>query len=226
MKTIKILIPFLGMFALPILWGCSTPNDDEQTVCSWQVVFSDDYQRPDGQIGSNYSFQVSTGGGAAADIFSNRLRIMGTGYWAIRYVNPVTGDIQRVSMIYEGKANTNIMVAAKSRDLGGSWQQQEFYAAVANDSILSIQKCQGAQPQILAWVDFPVVQGHLIRLEILVDNDVITVAAEDLTAGVKKVLSFTDTGTLCIGTTVSINGCCMIDDEAILVDDFKVEACK
>ncbi len=226
MKTRIMFLMFQALLPLVILTSCATGTDNTPTSCAWQTVFSDDFKRADGPIGSNYTVQVNTGTGSPV-IVGGTMQFNGPAdFWAIRYITGVTGDIQRVSMKFIGKNTFSIGVALKSRDLGNNWAEQEYYMAVVNQTSLSILKSQGSTPAYLSSKDLSITQGHQYQLIFTLDGEELGATCEDLTAGGKTVITATDSGTPNTGTIVSMNGCCLNTEDFILIDDFKVEVCK
>lgn len=226
MKKTKLFYVIGLLLPVIFLSACKTGTENPAPACAWQTTFWDEFQEADGPLGSNYTLQVNSGTGSAA-IVSKTLELTGPmDYWAIRYTGTVEGDIQRISMKFLSPETFTIGVAGKSRDLGNNWQQQEFYLAVMNDTLLTIQKCQGMFPTLLAQQTISVTTGHEYQLALLIDGTALTATIEDLTAGFKFQAAATDTGTPNTGTTVSMNGCCLSATDKIRITEFKVEACK
>ena len=206
--------------------GCKTGNETNVTPCNWTTVFYDDFTRADGPIGANYTTQVNTGTLNVA-VSNNQMVLTGPAdFWAIRYVNGVTGNTQRVSIKFIGSKHFSLGVTCKSRDLGNNWMSQEFYMAVVSDTSLSLVKSQGSSGVPLASQATSITVGHQYLLQITVDGAALVGSVEDLTAGGKTLVSATDSGTLNTGTIASLNGCCLLTDVSLALDEFMVEVCK
>lgn len=228
----KILVSYFVIFALFSVLFIQCKKDDSPAIkadIKWASIFSDDFQRADGSIGSSYSIEAISANGqdlsGIADIYQNQLRISDSCYWAVWHSNQVSYDTLKVSVkcyTNEGASSHIFGVTAKHRKLQSKYEQ-EFYAAFAISDTIGIQKCQGMTPLNLVTKYFKIQSNHIYKIELVVINANLTLNIEDITSGLKETLSVTDTGTLLSGTTVGINGNSITNGGVILFDDFLIE---
>lgn len=212
------------LLVLPVscdLLTTAGPND----VKTWQTIFFDDFNRADGDLGSDYSVQIY--GDGSASIENNQLKMEGDQFWAIRYNTEVLDQVIRVSVTVLARPESlhaAVSVSGKTRNLGNDWQQQELYSgalAFDTDSIY-IAEMRGSTYTIVADQTFSTQFNRSYRLELTINNTEITLKVTDLQTGSEQSLTYTDIGTPLNGPIVSLNGR-QETDEVVYFDDFRIE---
>ena len=157
--------------------GCkkSTSDDNPPRDCTWSTVFSDDFNRADGPIGSNY-YEVFSGTGFA-DIFSNQLRVSTTNcYWAICYGTEVDGNKTRASIecrIPDTGGPHAFAIGGKFTNAGQI--AQTGYLGSVGPGRVSIYKVTGAgYPAEMAGDNYTLLAGHTYLLVLTFDENVFT----------------------------------------------------
>lgn len=208
---------------------CSKNETGDGNVL-WNTSFSDDFHRTgSSSLGSNYSVQVGgVGANGTASVVDDKLSFGGKGFWAIRCASTVSGDKVRASVtckVTNGRPQFGIVV--KSRDLGSDWMSQEFYGVFADSSGFAIYKCEGATPYSTPYEliskTFNIQNNRVYKLQIAANNKKINAFIEDIVAGTKDSLQFTDSGTMPVGNIVSLNGNNNSSTDSLLFDDFIIE---
>lgn len=213
------------LLVLPVscdLFTTAGPNDGK----TWQTIFFDDFNRADGDLGSDYSVQIY--GGGSASIESNQLIIQGDGSWAVRYNTEVLDQIIRVSAIVQAGPESHTAIASvsgKTRNLGNEWMSQEMYsgALAFNTDTMYIVSMRGTPYVIVAEKGYEAHLNRPYRLELTINNAEITLKVSDLQTGSEQSLSYTDTETPLNGPIVSLNGYQELIGEVVYIDDFRIE---
>lgn len=197
----------------------------EENTCNWATVFFDDFQRTNGTIGTNYNVQVGCGGNGQADIHDGKMRFFGSGCWAIRYITTIDNDVQRISAkITPVSGSPQCGIACKGRDLGGNFQNQEFYGGFGSNSGFSIYRCQGTTPAALTSGTLGLTLNHTCLYVLTVEDKKITLMVTDLSNSESASVSITDPNEMLTGNLVSMNGFNTAGD-TLQIDDFKIETC-
>ena len=213
-----------------ILFACKKEeNNPEDNNPKWETVFFDDFNRPDGEIGTDYSVQIAFGSGSTS-ISNKRLMLEKGGFYAIRYAKPVPDDIIRISLKCTiGENTTSALgfgVSGKSQNLGTDWEMQELYGGwmYMNDQI-GIMKLTGSTlevPEPLIAKPYDVKINIPYLLEFTIDNMELTLNVTDLNSNITETVSIIDSGNILNGNIISINGY-QGDSDIIFFDDLKIE---
>jgi len=214
-----------------ILSGCEKDNDDDvNDGPKWETILFDDFNRANGAIGSDYSFQVAFGSGTIS-ISNNQMKLENGGFYAIRYANPVPDEVIRISLKCTISENTTsglgFGVSGKSQNLGTDWEIQELYGGwmFLDDDLIGIMKLMGKtlgipEPLISMAYDINVNISYL--MEFTIDNKDLNLKITNLNTNTTEIVNVEDSGTPLTGNIVSINGY-QGDGDIIYFDDFKIE---
>ena len=228
--TMNVVFAFLLVFSSLQCSKDKNPvveNNIGNNTITWNTVFSDNFQRADGPNIGNYSVQVGCDGNGVASISNVQLKFAGSGCWAIRDSSEVAADTVRVSVAYTIVAgNPGFGIAAKSKNLGNNWVNQEFYLFAADFQGIKIYRCQGTTPVVLISKSYNIQTSHTYKLQLMTINKDLTGYIQDLAGGPKDSLNVTDNGSLLKGTIVSFNGYDNAITDTLLLDDFKIETGK
>jgi len=219
-----LMLPVLGLVFMLACTDSSTNSNNGDGA--WQTVFSDDFNRADGDPGANWSSQLYPAGSAL--IANHKLRVADGQFWAVRYAGTVNQADIRVSARCSTatiSSATSFAVVARSRNLGNNWMQQEFYmagAAPASDGI-SLARYVGSGYQSTTPGTFAMGPNHWYRLSLECDGPALTLIIVDEASGASDSLRVTDTYPALTGTTVSLNGMLGAGEE-LYFDDFTVQS--
>lgn len=223
MKRSFLVLPLLGVL---VLLACSPSSTDSSGDGAWQTVFADNFNRADGDLGSSWTAQLYSAG--SAEVADHKLRVADGSYWAVRYAGVVDQEDIRVSARCSTATvsqNNTFAVAARSRNLGNDWMQQEFYMAGVAPATngISLSRYVGSGFQFTTPAIFAMGPNKWYTISLECDGPLLTMIILDEAAGLADTLRVTDPQAALTGTTVSLNGM-QGAGESIFFDDFSVQS--
>ncbi|GEM_PF-2498186 len=231
----KTNLLFLIVITVVLATACSKSSDTggstPTTTCTWKTVFSDNFQRADTALGSNYMAVIQPtqhGGSGFADIYNNSLRISSDSvYWAIVYKPDVAGGKVRVSIqcTTPAKGGGIAFAVGGKGTLAGTAMQSEYFAGVMFNT-LGIFRSASPGLITLASMPYTVQYNHTYTLTFTMDDLNLMVSIVDVTSQVTTTLATVETSTEFSGKTCTINGNSLGGQVVLLFNNFKIEACQ
>jgi hypothetical protein len=231
MKTIIFSIVSLLMF---LATGCAKSSDKSTTAvsnCTWSTIFSDNFQRSDTAVGSNFQVIITPtpyGGHGFADIYNSSLRISSDSvYWAIVYAQDVDASKTMVSVecTTPTSGGTCAFGVGGKFTAAGTMTQSGYFAAAMNNGI-GIFKISNGVMKTLASQTYTVQYNHTYKIALTIDGEGLTATITDQGSGTGVIVTATDSGTLLSGKQYSINGNSLGGQVVLLLDNFMIEACQ
>jgi len=212
--------------------GSESTDVETDPVSEWRTVFSDDFNRGNGPIGSNYFVvlyhvldNVTT---FDASVVNNEVQLTWASqtYFAVRYSQPVTGDTTRVSATFTVReapsTGSSFSVSARSTYLP-SYELTGAYLGGVYDGGIGIFKASSASnPVALVSKAFNLTQGRSYRVELTLRGSDLSFVVKDLTSGATESIAVSDADSPLTGTTFGLNGLVGSGD-IIAFDDFLIE---
>lgn len=192
----------------------------------WETAFSDDFNRANGDLGSNYTPQVMLG---TVQIVDNMViadpEDMSYMYWMVDYNEPVANKNIKLSIDFkatEGSSDSESKFAIMAK--GGQNPGDFSYAAgvdVITDTIsISMWDLQGTQIQLEGEI-FEMVGDSLYHLEFIIMDGELEFSVTELFSGDETTISYSDSDPL-TGSRASINGF-QNNNELIYFDNYQID---
>lgn len=192
----------------------------------WETAFFDDFNRANGDLGSNYTPQVMNG---TVQIEDNMVLVdpvdMSFMYWVVDYNEPVANKNIKLSIDFkatEGSSDSESKFAIMAK--GGQNPSDFSYAAgvdVITDSIsISMWDMQGTQIQLESGT-FEMVGDSLYHLEFIIMNGELEFTVTELFSGDEATITYSHSDPL-TGSRASINGF-QDNDELIYFDNYQID---
>jgi hypothetical protein len=188
---------------------------------TWHTLFFDDYNRPDGVLGSNYTLDPSDSI-KQLDIYNNEVRVtsgMGAAYWRVLYVNSFTYDSLRISCNYRAPEK-GYSFSINARDNGvdtysaGILSNTDSIVIYNRDYIGNFTKLAAAKAFLDSsktyYMEFTILSSNLtFKFAESGTTDTITISAIDNTLS---------------GTNVNLSSYYYIPNLSLYFDNFKIES--
>ncbi|MFC2090845.1 hypothetical protein ACFLT1_08715 [Bacteroidota bacterium] len=220
-------IAFVLMLFTLLIYSCE--EVPEEQADEWETVFFDDFNRADGDLGTNFEVQIY--GDGSALVSGNQLKVEDGSYYAVRYGTPVSDDKFRFSLkctTAENPSSTYAFgISARSRSLATDWTQQEIYMGALwyEADSLKLSKLVGSGfPEEMAGKAFDIQSNTNYLLQLTYDNGHLKFKVTDLDSDFADSVEYTDPVPL-TGDTISINGM-QENGDVVYFDDFKIEKIK
>ena len=217
MKSIFFIYPLVivGIVAMLI---CSCKKEDDDEPKSWKTLFFDDFNRADGDLGSDYR--------AAIGVTIRNNKVIDTDeYYAFSYKKEIANDKIKVSakIITEDIVPTTGGFGFDARSSGEVDAPESYYVAliyVEEGSIGIFKSTTGSDFEELSKKDFVLTSNKIYVLTFEIDGGMLTMNLEDTSTGIIETLTVTDTSPLITGYS-GYSGYQL--DQDLYVDDFKIE---
>lgn len=192
----------------------------------WETAFFDDFNRANGDLGSDYTPQVMNG---TVQIEDNMVLVdpvdMSIMYWMVDYNEPIANKNIKLSIDFkatEGSSDSESKFAIMAK--GGQNLSDFSYAAgvdIITDSIsISMWDMQGTQIQLESGT-FEMVGDSLYHLEFIIMDGELEFTVTELFSGDEATITYSDTDPL-TGFRASINGF-QDNDELMYFDNYQID---
>ncbi len=208
-----------------------TGGGDDDASGEWEVILSDDFERPDGPLGDDYEVLVYQGN-EIAEIQGGEV-IADTEFFAVRYIHPVHDETIRVTadlryeLAFEGVEEVEVALVARwAEDAGGDFPSYGAGVDGAADvyslgrTLVSGETGESEVVDGGSW-STAVDPGTVYRVVLTVDGGDVTGDFLDTGAGTSEWLMLEDAEPLTEGV-VGVHGH-ITGDVVVYFDDLLIE---